>query len=101
TGRMFVRVKEAWRTLGSAIIGLGKFDACGLRIPVPVLGVRIGLDAIASHVEPDRRVECRVLADQYVGQFIVKGRTVFRSAEVALSQPPVADGFGDARKQGR
>ena len=63
---------------------------------MPVLGVGVGLDAIASYVEPDGRVEGNVLADEDVGEFVVEGDGIFRRAEVALGLAPVADRFGDS-----
>ena len=63
---------------------------------MPVLRVGVGLDAVATHVEPDRRIEGGVLADENVHQFIVEGGAVFGRSEVALGKPPVADGLGDA-----
>ncbi len=81
------------------VSGNAEFDATGDWIPVPVLGVRIGLDAIASYVEPDGRVEGRVLADEDVGELVVKGRAVFSGLEVALRESPIANGFGDAGDQ--
>jgi hypothetical protein len=51
---------------------------------------------VASHVEPDWRVEGRVLADEDVHEFVVEGGAVFRSAEVALRHAPIADRLGNA-----
>ena len=63
------------------------------------LRVGLGLDAVASYVEPDGRIEGGVLADEDVDEFVVEGGGVFGGAEVALRHAPVADGFGDAGDQ--
>ena len=70
-----------------------------LAIPVPVLRVGVGLDAVAAYVEPDGRVEGGILADEDVDEFIVESCAVFGRVEVALRHTPVADGFGDAGDQ--
>ena len=94
--RVFYRVDEAGGALRLAVAGDSEFDLLGLRIPVPVAGVGVGLDAVAAYVEPDGRVEGGVLADEDVDEFVVEGCSVFGSFEIALGQSPVADGFGDA-----
>src|ERR1019366_2204038 len=90
------RVDEAGGALGLAIAGNAELDLLGLSVPVPVAGVGIGLDAVAADVEPDGRVERSVLAEEDVDEFVVELGTVFGSFEVALSQSPIADGFGNA-----
>ena len=72
-----------------------ELDLLGARIPMPVASVGTGLDAVAAHVEPDRRVEGSVLANEDVDELVVEGCAVFGSFEVALGQSPVADGLGD------
>ena len=58
------------------------------RVPVPVLRVGVGLDAVASHVEPDGRVEGGLLLHEDVRQLVVEGGGVFGGAEVsALAMP--------------
>ena len=94
--RVFHRVDEAGGALGLGVSGDAEFDLLGLRIPVPVAAVGVGLDAVASDVEPDGRVEGRVLADEDVDEFVVEGGAVFGGLEVALRHSPVANGFGDA-----
>src|ERR1700688_1446673 len=94
--RIFHRVDEAGGALGLGVSGDAEFDLLRLRVPVPVASVGVGLDAVASYVEPDGRIEGGVLADEDVDEFIVEGGAVFGSSEVALSHSPVADGFGDA-----
>ncbi len=79
-----------------AVAGDAELDLLGAGIPVPVAGVGIGFDAIAADVEPDGRVEGGVLADEDVDELVVECGAVFGSLEVALSQSPVANGFGDA-----
>ena len=83
-----------------AVASDSEFDARAGRIPVPVLGVGIGLDAVASYVEPDRRIEGGVLAQQDVREFVVEGGAVFWRLEIALRQTPVADGLSHASDQG-
>ena len=94
--RIFYRVDEAGGALWLGVSGDAEFDLLRLGIPMPVASVGVGLDAIASHIEPDGRVEGGVLADEDVDQLVVKSGAVFMSAEVALGHAPVADGFGDA-----
>ena len=57
------RVDEAGRALRLGVSGDAKFDAIGRGVPVPVLAVRVGLNAVAANVEPHRRIERGVLAD--------------------------------------
>src|SRR5581483_10720173 len=94
--RILYRVDETGGALGMAISGSGEFDAAADGIPVPVSGIGVGLDAIATDVEPDGRIESRILADQDMHQFIMKDGAVVGSAEIALGESPVANGFGDA-----
>ncbi len=63
---------------------------------MPVLRVGVGLEALAAHVEPDRRVEGGLLGHEQVRQLIVEDGGVFGRGEVAVGQTPVADGLGDA-----
>ena len=81
---------------GVAVAGGGEFDGAGVGVPVPILGVAVGLELVAAYVEPDGRVEGGILADEDVDQFVVESCAVLGSLEVALSKSPVADGFGDA-----
>ena len=94
--RVFHRVDKAGGALGFGVSGDAEFDLLGLRVPVPVAAVGIRLDAVASHVEPDGRVEGGVLADEDVDEFVVESGAVVGGLEVALRHAPVADGFGDA-----
>src|SRR5690348_5330101 len=66
---------------------------------MPVLGIGLGLDAVAAHVEPYRRIERGILADEDMDEFVMENGAVFRSAEVALGQSPVANGFRDTRDE--
>ena len=65
-------------------------------VPVPVLGVGVGLEAIAADVEPDGRVEGGLLVDEQVGELGEEDVGVFLGGEVAVAHAPVADGLGDA-----
>ncbi len=94
--RVFHRVDEAGGALGLGISGDAEFDLLGLRIPVPVAAVGVGLDAVAAYVEPDGAVEGGVLADEDVNEFVVESCAVVGGLEVALRHTPVANGFGDA-----
>src|SRR5579864_1973414 len=94
--RIFDRVDEAGGALRLGVSGDAEFYLLRLRVPVPVASVGVGLDAVASHVEPHGRIERGVLAHEDVDEFVMEGGAVFRSAEVALRHSPVADGFGDA-----
>ena len=76
-----------------------EFHALRLRIPVPVLRVGVGLDAIAADVEPHRRVERRLLLQQQVGELVVEDGRVFGGAEVAARNAPVANGLSHAGDQ--
>ena len=67
---------------------------------MPVLGVGVGLDAVAAHVEPDRRIEGGILAQKNVRQFVVESCAVFRRLEIALRHAPVANGLSHASHQG-
>ena len=41
-------------------------------VPVPILRVGLGLDAVAAHVEPYRRVESCILAQKNVRELVVE-----------------------------
>src|SRR5579864_5797759 len=90
------RVDEAGRALRLLVSGDAEFDAAQSRVPMPVLAVGVGLDAIAAHVEPHRRVERRILPNKKMHELVVESGAVLGSAEVALGQAPVANSFGDA-----
>ena len=74
--RIFHRVDEAGGALGLGVSGDAEFYLLGLRIPVPAAAVGVGLDAVASDVEPDGRVEGGVLADEDVDEFVVESGAV-------------------------
>ena len=40
---------------------------------MPVLGVGVGLEAVAAYVEPDGRVEGHLLVEEQVGELGVEG----------------------------
>ena len=67
---------------------------CG--VPVPVLRVGVGLEAVAADVEPDGRVEGGLLVDEQVGELGEEDLGVLVGGEVAVALAPVADGLGDA-----
>src|SRR5437879_813244 len=48
--RIFYRVDEAGGALRLGVSGDAEFDILGLRIPMPVAAVGVGLDAGATHV---------------------------------------------------
>src|SRR5580704_6491301 len=50
--RILDRVDEASGALRLAVSGNAEFDLLRLLVPVPVLAVGLGLDAVASHIEP-------------------------------------------------
>ena len=81
------------------VAGGGVAHAAGRRIPVPVLPLRIRLQAVAAHVEPDWRVEGHLLGEQHVRQLVVKDGRIFAGGKVAVGQAPVADGLGHAAHQ--
>src|SRR5262249_12738871 len=74
--RIFDGVDEAGRTLRLLVAGDPELYLLRLRIPVPILAIGVGLDAIAAHVEPHRRIEGGILAKKYVGQFIMESGSV-------------------------
>ena len=63
---------------------------------MPVLGVGVGLEAVAADVEPDGRVEGDLLVDEEVGELGEEELGVLVGGEVAVALAPVADGLGDA-----
>ena len=69
-------------------------------VPVPVLGVGVGLEAVAADVEPDGRVEGDLLVEEQVGELGEEDVGVFGGGEVAVADAPVADGLGDAGDEG-
>ncbi len=69
-------------------------------VPVPVLGVGVGLEAIAADVEPDGGVEGDLLVEQEVAELGVEGVGVSVMAKKPSRMTPVADGFGDAGDEG-
>ncbi len=97
--RVVHRVDEAGRALGIAVAGPGEGDAAGGRVPVPVLPGRIRFQAVAAHVEPDRRVEGHLLGQQHPGQLVVEDGRIPSGGEVAAIHPPVADALDDAAHQ--
>ena len=64
--RIFYRVDEAGGALRLAVAGDAEFYLLSLAVPIPVAGVRVWLDAVAAHVEPDGRIEGGVLAHEDV-----------------------------------
>ncbi len=89
-------VDKAGGALRARVAG-AREDGLRLRaVPVPVLGVGVGLKAVAAHVEPHRRIERSLLIDKQVGELVEEDVGVFSRGEVAVAQTPVADGFSDA-----
>src|SRR5437868_1294197 len=70
-----------------------------LSIPMPVLSVGIGLETIASHVEPHRRIECCSLVEQYVHQLVMKRVSIGSASEIPAPEAPIANGLSDAAYQ--
>src|SRR5436853_1958104 len=63
---------------------------------MPVLRVGIGLETIASHVEPHRRIERGSLVEQNVRQLIMKCVSIGSGSEIAAAETPIADGLNYA-----
>ena len=93
--RIVDRVDEAGGALGTAVAGHGELDRAAMGIPMPVLGIRIGLQPLAADVEPDGRVEGRFLGNQQVDQLVMEGSRVFRGGKIAARYTPVTDGLCD------
>jgi hypothetical protein len=71
--RVLHGVDEAGEHCGLRVAGDGEGDlaqVCG--VPVPVLGVGVGLEAVAADVEPDGRVEGDLLVEEQVGELGVE-----------------------------
>jgi hypothetical protein len=66
---------------------------------VPVLGVGVGLQAVAADVEPHRRVEGDLLVHQQVRELGEEDLGVLGGGEVAVAHAPVADALGHAADQ--
>ena len=98
--RILDGVDEAGAALGLGVAGGGVDDFALRAIPMPVLGVGVGLEAVAADVEPDGGVEGDLLVEQQVGELGVEGGGVFRGGEVAGGEAPVADGLGNAGDEG-
>ncbi len=98
--RVIDGVDEAGGALRLAVAGDGELDGAGMRVPVPVLCVGVGLQPVAPDVEPDRRVEGDLLIDEQVAEFGVEDFSVVRGGEVAALHAPVANGLSDAGDQG-
>ena len=93
------RVDEAGRALRFPVADSAIFDALRLGIPVPVTSVGVGLNAIAAHVEPYRRVERCLLLKEQVREFVMEDGRVFSRAEVAAGDTPIANGLSHAGDQ--
>ena len=65
-------VDEAGGALRVAIAGGGELTSRASGVPVPVLRIGVGLEAIAADVEPDGRVEGDLLLDEEVGELVVE-----------------------------
>ncbi len=93
-------VDEAGGALRLGVAGDGELDLAGLLVPVPVLGVGVGLEAVAADVEPDGGVEGDLLVEEEVAELGVEGVGVAGGGEEAVADAPVADGLGDAGDEG-
>ena len=60
-------VDEAGGALRAGVAGAEKTTVVRLGVPVPVLGVGVGLEAVAADVEPDGRVEGGLLVEREGG----------------------------------
>ena len=88
-------VDEAGGALGLGVAGDGELNLSGGSVPVPVLGVGVGLEAIAAYVEPDGRVEGDLLMKEEVGEFGVESGGILGRGEVSVADAPIADGLCD------
>ena len=93
-------VDEAGGALGLGVAGGGEGHLALFGVPVPVLRVGVGLEAVAAYVEPDGRVEGDLLVEEEVGELGVEGGGVGGRGEVAGGDAPVADGLCDAGDEG-
>ena len=93
-------VDEAGGALRAGVAGLGEDGVVLLGVPVPVVGVGVGLEAVAADVEPDGRVEGGLLVEQKVAELVEEDVGVIGRGEVAVADAPVADGLGDAGDEG-
>ena len=98
--RILHGVDEAGGALGLGVAGGGEGDLTFFCVPVPVLRVGVGFEAVAADVEPDGGVEGDLLVEQEVDELGVEGFGVFGGGEVAVADAPIADGLGDAGDEG-
>ena len=70
--RIVDRVDEAGGALRLGVADRAEFDLLLGGVPVPVLRLRVGLDAVAAHVEPHRRVEGGLLLQEQVRELVVE-----------------------------
>ena len=98
--RVLDGVDEAGAALRLGVAGDGELDLAGGGVPVPVLGVGVGLETVAAYVEPDGRVEGDLLVEEKVDELGEEGIGVLGGGEVAVADTPVADGLGDAGDEG-
>ncbi len=61
-------VDEAGGALRAGVAGLGEDGLVLFGVPVPVVGVGVGLEAIAADVEPDGRVEGGLLVEEQMAE---------------------------------
>src|SRR5205823_11430263 len=96
----FHRVDEAGGALRITISGHAKLHASQFGIPLPVLRVGVGLETVASYVEPYRRIERSALVEEDVGELVMKCVGIRASGKVAAIDSPVANGLGHPAHQG-
>ena len=78
------------------VTGDTEFDAGELAVPVKVLRVGVGFDAVAADIEPHRGIKRSILADENVNQFIVEDSGL-RDARLDLAlatQTVIRNGLG-------
>ena len=84
-------------------------EHCGLRFSGQLLDTvldgfvepAVAARFLHSHVEPDGRIEGRLLMQHQVGQFVAEVLAIRRRREVAVLHAPVGDGIDNAMHQFR
>jgi len=81
--------------LGTRLAGVQLLDSVVCIVEIETVAARF----FYADVEPDRRVEARLLGQHQVGEFIAEVFGVFGSFEVALLGAPAGDGVAHARNK--